>query len=1000
MSTLLSRVHRGLFFAVAALLMLSTIAPTLAIAQEGGQAADLGTPDAGTDTTTTTTTTDPGTTTDTTTIATEVPAVQAPAWSQPIDYGVVVNNYDLGGLPAEGLAVRVAASPDAEVLGRLWEGQRVEVTSQKFWNGDTPYYLVNYGAGGGYVNAYFILLDSEAAPVVTEVPVETVAPTEEPWTEVPVETVAPTEIPVTEIPVTEVPVTEAPAETLVATEAVTEVIPTEAITEAPTNVVVPIGTVTTDASASITETPAIQVTETATDDVAGTPVATETTASETVEVPGEAAGTPVASATEETAGTPVASETATADATSTETGTGTPVATTDGTETPTETVTPAGPDLSKAIGSATVTGTNGEGIRCRVAADNSAATIVILPEGTVVQVFDTSTSGWLQISCGGQLGYGDINYLYTGGASDDQINQGGRLTVSGTGGGGLNCRSGAGTSYGVIAVISEGSALTIRGQASNGWTPVTCDGKNGYVYSQYIAVSPVAGSDSTPGAGSSTVTGTGGDGVRCRSAASTSASVIMVVSEGSRITVRGASSGGWTPVTCDGKNGYIFSQYLGAVTPVATTPAATKTATAVPTKTATATATVPGGSGATGYVKVTGAGGGVNCRSGAGTSYGVITLIAEGGVVQTRNGSTNGWQAVICGGQNGFILASLTSATSGGGGGTGATPTPTATATTTPGGGGSGATGTATVSNTGGDGVFCRVSAPSGNPITILAEGSTVTLRGTANNGWQPVICGGQNGFVSSQYLTLGGGTGTTPTPTATSTPGNGGGSGTGLVNGDHAKTQAVVNLRYSPSMTAGVAMSVEIGIVVLVTGTPNNGFYPISYDGLNGWIHGDYLAKTSDALSVRGGSGNPGTTPTPTATVPGGGGGGSATGNALVSFAMGYLGYPYVAATHGPASFDCSGFTYWVVYNVTGQNIWYGLWTQISAGTPVDRGSLQPGDLVFFQNTYQAGLSHVGIYIGGDQFIHAENQDTGVRISSLSSNYYSSRWYGARRIG
>ncbi|CAN0512954.1 unnamed protein product, partial [Phaeothamnion confervicola] len=90
----------------------------------------------------------------------------------------------------------------------------------------------------------------------------------------------------------------------------------------------------------------------------------------------------------------------------------------------------AGPDLSKAIGSATVTGTNGEGIRCRVAADNSAATIVILPEGTVVQVFDTSTSGWLQISCGGQLGYGDINYLYTGGASDDQINQGGRLTVS------------------------------------------------------------------------------------------------------------------------------------------------------------------------------------------------------------------------------------------------------------------------------------------------------------------------------------------------------------------------------------------------------------------------------------------------------------------------------------------------------------------------------------------------------------------------------------------
>ncbi|MGN6032292.1 MAG: SH3 domain-containing protein, partial [Thermomicrobiales bacterium] len=991
MSTLLSRVHRGLFIAVAALLMLSTIAPTLATAQEGGQAADLGTPDAGTDTTTGT---DSGATTDTTTTteATEAPAVQAPAWAQPIDYGVVVNNYDVGGLPGEGLAVRAAASPDAQVLGRLWEGERVEVTSQKFWNGDTPYYLVNYGAGGGYVNAYFILLDSEAAPAVTEAPVETLVPTEVPVTEVPVTEVPVTEVPVTEVPVetiapteivTEAPVTEAPAETLVPTEA--ETVDATAVTEVPTNVVVPIGTVTADSAADVTETPAVEATETTSDDAAGTPAATETVEGATTEVPTDAAATPGSTDASTTTSTPEVTETTVSTETPADAA-GTPVVTTEtpaevsGTPVATETVTPGGPDLSKAIGSATVTGTNGEGIRCRVSADPGAATIVVLAEGTVVQVFDTSTPGWLQISCGGQLGYGDINYLYTGGASDDQINQGGRLTVSGTGGGGVNCRTGAGTGYGVITVVSEGTALTVRGQAANGWTPVTCGGQNGYIYSQYIAVSTVSGSESTAGSGTASVTGTGGDGVRCRTAASTSASVIMVVSEGTSVTVRGASSGGWTPVTCGGQNGYISSQYLGAVTGGTATKTATATATA--TKTATAT-TAPGGSTGTGYVKVTGSGGGVNCRTGAGTNYGVITVVAEGGTVQTRSGSTNGWQAVICGGQNGFILASLTSATSGGG--TGATATPTATATSTP-GSGSGATGTATVSNTGGDGVYCRASAPSGNPITILAEGSTVSLRGTANNGWQPVICGGQNGFVSSQFLTLGGGgSGTTPTATATTTPG--GGSGSGLANGDHAKTQAVVNLRYSPSMTGSVAMSVEIGIVVLVTGTPSNGFYPISYDGLNGWIHGDYLVKTSDALSKRGGSANPGTTPTATATSPGSGsGGGSATGNALVSFAMGYLGYPYVAATHGPASFDCSGFTYWVVYNVTGQNIWYGLWTQISAGTPVDRGSLQPGDLVFFQNTYTWGLSHVGIYIGNGKFIHAENESTGVVISDLSS--------------
>ncbi len=68
-------------------------------------------------------------------------------------------------------------------------------------------------------------------------------------------------------------------------------------------------------------------------------------------------------------------------------------------------------------------------------------------------------------------------------------------------------------------------------------------------------------------------------------------------------------------------------------------------------------------------------------------------------------------------------------------------------------------------------------------------------------------------------------------------------------------------------------------------------------------------------------------------------------------------------------------------------------------AGTPVQYGDLRPGDLVFFQNTYTWGLTHVGIYIGDGKFIHAENEQTGIVISDLSSTYYKTRWYGARRI-
>lgn len=212
-------------------------------------------------------------------------------------------------------------------------------------------------------------------------------------------------------------------------------------------------------------------------------------------------------------------------------------------------------------------------------------------------------------------------------------------------------------------------------------------------------------------------------------------------------------------------------------------------------------------------------------------------------------------------------------------------------------------------------------------------------------------------------------------------------------MSGDHAKTTANLNLRYSASMGAGVAAVAPAGTVVLITGGPSNGFYPVDWDGLRGFMGSDYLAKTSEALSQRGGSADPGTAPPPTS------GGGTATGNAIVDYAMGYLGYPYVWATHGPASFDCSGFTYWVVKNVLGKDIGYGTWTQVSAGTRVGRNELQPGDLVFHQNTYTAGLSHVGIYIGDNKMINALNENAGVVITDITSDYWESRWYGAVRL-
>ena len=111
------------------------------------------------------------------------------------------------------------------------------------------------------------------------------------------------------------------------------------------------------------------------------------------------------------------------------------------------------------------------------------------------------------------------------------------------------------------------------------------------------------------------------------------------------------------------------------------------------------------------------------------------------------------------------------------------------------------------------------------------------------------------------------------------------------------------------------------------------------------------------------------------------------------------YKGAKYASGGASPDGFDCSGFTWYVYKEAAGMDITRGVKEQWKQGRSVSRGKLQPGDLVFFENTFDPGLSHVGIYIKGDDFIHAENEQTGVVISSLNSDYYNGHYAGARRL-
>jgi len=179
-------------------------------------------------------------------------------------------------------------------------------------------------------------------------------------------------------------------------------------------------------------------------------------------------------------------------------------------------------------------------------------------------------------------------------------------------------------------------------------------------------------------------------------------------------------------------------------------------------------------------------------------------------------------------------------------------------------------------------------------------------------------------------------------------------------------------------------------GEQVEVRGEAIGEWQPVNCAGLGGFVNTAFISWEPLAAVEDGGR---------RGRNRGDGGGGSATGQQMAQFAMQYVGYPYAYAGEGPYAFDCSGFTKFVAQNALGMDITHDMFTQYDMGQKVDRSELQPGDLVFFQNTFRPGMSHNGVYIGDGQFVHAENESTGVKVSDLNSDYYSSRWYGAIRL-
>lgn len=217
------------------------------------------------------------------------------------------------------------------------------------------------------------------------------------------------------------------------------------------------------------------------------------------------------------------------------------------------------------------------------------------------------------------------------------------------------------------------------------------------------------------------------------------------------------------------------------------------------------------------------------------------------------------------------------------------------------------------------------------------------------------------------------------------------------------------VNLREKADKTSQALKQLTINTKVTVMSTENGWSY-VDVNGTKGYIAEKLLSSTTKETSRSGlttreqaatksstttnstTTENTNTASTKTKTITESTST-SQTGNSVVSYAKQFLGCKYVYGGTSPSGFDCSGFTQYVYKNF-GVNLNRTAAAQYSNGQSVT--SLQAGDLVMFG---KSGINHVGIYIGGNSFIHAANKSQGVRIDTLSTGYYKTNYVGARRI-
>lgn len=232
----------------------------------------------------------------------------------------------------------------------------------------------------------------------------------------------------------------------------------------------------------------------------------------------------------------------------------------------------------------------------------------------------------------------------------------------------------------------------------------------------------------------------------------------------------------------------------------------------------------------------------------------------------------------------------------------------------------------------------------------------------SVSGSWTKVKYNGQTGYVYSQYVSQ--------------------------VNSE-AKTEvkyvncSALNVRSGAGTSYSIITTITKDTKVEVIST-SNGWSKIKVGTTTGYVSSKYLSDSK-------GSSNSSSDNTSNSIT---------SASKVISYAKSFLGKPYVWGAQGPSSFDCSGFTYYVFKNSANITLPRTSKDQSTYGTTISKKSLKVGDLVFFDTSgsNSGNVSHVGIYIGSNQFIHASSTKGKVVISDFN-NYYTNAFVKAKRV-